>query len=123
MEELSNEFVLKCVANTSESSPEEYIYPVTVSEMVYKYKQHHDEYLRHYFKITFKVDNKDIITLRVIDDIEVLLYDKHCLVIPACMQSCIVQWYHHYLIHPGHTRLEETIAASMYWCALRTDIR
>ena len=26
-------------------------------------------------------------------------------------------------MHPGHTRLEETIAASMYWRSLRSDVR
>ena len=32
-------------------------------------------------------------------------------------------WYHHYLQHPGHTRLEHTIAATMYWKSLRSDVR
>ena len=26
-------------------------------------------------------------------------------------------------MHPGHTRLEETIAASIYWRSLRSDVR
>jgi hypothetical protein len=34
-----------------------------------------------------------------------------------------VMWYHHYLQHPGHTRLEETINAAMYWKGMRTTIR
>jgi hypothetical protein len=31
-------------------------------------------------------------------------------------------WYHHYLQHPGHTRLEETMQATMYWKGMRTII-
>jgi hypothetical protein len=32
-------------------------------------------------------------------------------------------WYHHYLQHPGHTRLEETMKAAIYWKGMRTTIR
>ena len=52
-----------------------------------------------------------------------LLYDKHHLVIPARMQSRVVQWYHHYLMHPCHPRLDDTIATCMYWHSLRADVR
>jgi hypothetical protein len=31
-------------------------------------------------------------------------------------------WYHHYLQHPGHTRLEETMQATMYWKGMKTTI-
>ena len=31
-------------------------------------------------------------------------------------------WYHHYLQHPGHTCLEETMQAMMYWKGMRTTI-
>jgi hypothetical protein len=34
-----------------------------------------------------------------------------------------VKWYHHYLHHPGHTRLEETMNTAMYWKGMRTTIR
>ncbi len=30
------------------------------------------------------------------------------LIIPASLQRRAVSWYHHYLQHPGHSRLEET---------------
>jgi hypothetical protein len=32
-------------------------------------------------------------------------------------------WYHHYLQHPGHTRLEETMNATIYWKGMRNTIR
>jgi hypothetical protein len=35
------------------------------------------------------------------------------LVIPKPLQVHAVKWYHHYLQHPGHTRLEETMNTAM----------
>ncbi len=34
-----------------------------------------------------------------------------------------VKWYHHYLQHPGHSLLEETMNAAMYWKGMHTTIR
>ena len=57
------------------------------------------------------------------DGIQVLVHKDTRLVVPTPLQAKIVQWYHHYLLHPGHTRLEETIAATLYWPSLRSDVR
>jgi hypothetical protein len=37
-----------------------------------------------------------------------LLYKKGKMVISTVLQSPAVNWYHHYLQDPKHTRLEET---------------
>jgi hypothetical protein len=34
-----------------------------------------------------------------------------------------VKRYHHYLQHPGHTRLKETMNAAMYWKSMQTTIQ
>ena len=39
------------------------------------------------------------------------------------LQHRAVAWYHHYLQHPGHTRLEETLKAAMYWTGMHHTIR
>jgi hypothetical protein len=39
------------------------------------------------------------------------------------LQRSVVLWFHHYLQHPGHTQLEETMQATMYWKSIRTTIR
>ena len=44
----------------------------------------------------------------LVEDTKVLCRDNK-MVIPKTLQHCAVQWYHHYLQHPGHTRLEETL--------------
>ncbi len=38
------------------------------------------------------------------------------LVIPKPLQVCAVKWYHHYLQHPGHTRLEEMMNVATKSC-------
>ncbi len=37
------------------------------------------------------------------------------IIIPKTLQTQAVAWYHHYLQHPGHTCLEETLRSAMYW--------
>ena len=45
------------------------------------------------------------------------------MIIPKTLQHHTVTWYHHYLQHPGHTRLEETLRAVMYWKNLQKYVR
>ena len=45
------------------------------------------------------------------------------IVIPKTLQHKAVAWYHHYLQHPGHTRLEEMLRAVVYWKSTRKLIR
>ena len=45
------------------------------------------------------------------------------MVIPKVLQHRAVSWYHHYLQYPGHTRLEETLHAAMYWKGMQNTIR
>jgi hypothetical protein len=44
------------------------------------------------------------------------------MIIPKRLQRCAVLWYHHYLQQPGHTQLEETMKAPMYWKGMHTSI-
>ena len=45
------------------------------------------------------------------------------MIIPKPLQRRALLWYHHYLQHPGHTQLEETMKATMYWKGMCTTIR
>ena len=45
------------------------------------------------------------------------------MVIPTSLQKWVVAWYHHYVQHPGNTRLEETLCLSMYWKGLRNTVQ
>jgi hypothetical protein len=44
------------------------------------------------------------------------------MIIPKPLQRYAVLWFHHYLQHPGHTQLEETMNATIYWKGMRTSI-
>eukprot|EP00804_Cyclotella_cryptica_P022172 CCRYP_011627-RA/>CCRYP_011627-RA protein AED:0.47 eAED:0.47 QI:0/0/0/1/0/0/3/0/118 len=59
---------------------------------------------------------------QLIENIKVLCKDGK-MVIPKSLQHRAVAWFHHYLQHPGTTRLEETLRLSMYWKGLRTTVQ
>jgi hypothetical protein len=94
-------------------SKDEEIFPITVKEIAEVQKN--DKMLKTLAK-------SDKYETHLIDNTKVLCKDGK-LVIPKALQKQVVQWYYHYLQHPGHTRLEETLRAAMYWKSMRTSIR
>jgi hypothetical protein len=63
---------------------------------------------------------KDI-CFHLIEDTQVLCTNGK-IVIPASLRRRAVSWYHHYLQHPGHLHLEETMRSVMYWKGMCTTI-
>ncbi len=102
-------------ANRSE---EEEIFPLTTSEIAEAQKA--DVKLKHYFRRNTVLDKG--LEVRLVDDTYVAGNDGK-MMIPKPLQRRAVFWYHHYLQHPGHTQLEETMKARMYWNRMRTTIR
>ena len=43
--------------------------------------------------------------------------------VPRTLRHDVLTWYHHYLCHPGATRLEKTIASTMCWPRLATECK
>eukprot|EP00804_Cyclotella_cryptica_P021709 CCRYP_012872-RA/>CCRYP_012872-RA protein AED:0.37 eAED:0.53 QI:0/0/0/1/0/0/2/0/205 len=81
------------------------IYPLTVREIAAA--QHTDKTL----------DKRSLLEAykpQLVENVQILCKDGK-LVIPQELQQRAVQWYHHYLQHPGTTRLKETLRAAMYW--------
>ncbi len=91
-------------------SKEEEIFPLTTPEIAQVQKA--DSKLKHCFRCNAVIDKG--LEVRLIDDTYVVCKDGK-MMIPKPLQRCAVLWYHHYLQHPGHTRLEETMKATMYW--------
>jgi hypothetical protein len=60
--------------------------------------------------------------VRLVDNTYIVYKDGR-MIIPKPLQRCTVLCYHHYLQHPGHTQLEETMKATMYWKGVRSTIR
>ena len=94
------------------------IYPLTVTEIASA--QRKDTSLKKYFKRGG--DDSSRFKVRVVESTKVLT-DNGKLIVPKKLQRRCVQWYHHWLQHPGHTRLEATIRETMVWSGLRTMVR
>ena len=106
----------------AKSSTDGEIYPVTVAEIADAQKKHRT-FKKYFCDRPFRARDRNI-RRAVIENTTVLVYRKVRLVIPTEeMQSRVIKWYHHYLQHPGTTRLEETIGAVMYWKDMRKHIQ
>ncbi len=99
-------------------SKEEEIFPLTTLEIAEVQKA--NVKLKHCFRCNAVLDKG--LEVRLVDDTYVVCKDGK-MTIPKPLQRCAVLWYHHYLQHPGHTQLEETMKATMYWKGMRTTIR
>ena len=86
-------------------SVEEEIYPLTVSESAEERTK--DTSLQK-LKSTSNVEETLI-------ENTIVLCKNVKMIIPITLQKRAVAWYHHYLQHPGYTRLEETLRSAMYW--------
>ncbi len=99
-------------------SDEDEIYPLKTEEI--SEAQRADASSKHLFKHNAVIDHG--LEIKLIEN-TTCVYKDGWLVIPELLQVCAVKWYHHYLQHPGHTRLKETMNAAMYWKGMRTTIR
>ena len=86
-------------ANHSEDNE---IFPLRVTEIARA--QSEDKLL----KIYFTNNSPNDYTTQIYKDTEVICKDGK-IVIPKKLQQRAVMWYHHYLQHPGQTRIEETL--------------
>jgi hypothetical protein len=98
-------------------SEEEEIFPLTTPEIADAQKA--DSKLKHCLKCNAVLDKG--LEVRLVDDTYVVCQDGR-MIIPKPLQRRAVLWYHHYLQHPGHTQLEETMKATMYWKGMRSTI-
>jgi hypothetical protein len=89
----------------------EKIYPLTLTEIANA--QHKDQELKVYFKKNAKMPHKDI-GHHLIENTKVLCKNGK-IIIPPSVRHRAVSWYHHYLQHPGHSRLEKRMRSVMYW--------
>jgi hypothetical protein len=102
-------------ANCSE---EDEIYTLTTRKIAET--QQADASLKHLFKHNAVIDHG--LEIKLIENMTCVCKDGR-LVIPKLLQVHAVKWYHHYLQHPGHTCLKETMNTAMYWKGMCTTIR
>jgi hypothetical protein len=98
-------------------SDEDEIYPLTTVKIAAA--QWEDASLKHLFKHNAVIDQG--LEIKLIENTTCVCKDSW-LVIPKPLQVRAVKWYHHYLQHPGHTRLKEMTNAAMYWKGMHTTI-
>ena len=82
---------------------EDVIYPLTVKEIAEA--QHSDPSIQR-----LASDKK--YTMQLVENTQVLCRGT-AMVLPTALRHRAIRWYHHYLQHPGATRLEETLSAAM----------
>ncbi len=85
-------------------SEEDEIYPLTTVEITEAPKA--NAAYKQLFKRNAVIDHG--LEIKLIENILCVCKDGW-LVIPKPLQKKAVLWYHHYLQHPGHTHLEETL--------------
>ena len=89
-------------ANCSE---DDVIYPLTVKEIAEA-----QEADPNIYKLTKYLQY----TRQLVENTQVLCKGT-AMVLPTALRHRAISWYHHYLQHPGATRLKETLRAVMYW--------
>jgi hypothetical protein len=87
-------------------SKEEDIFSLTTPEIAEAQKA--NSKLKHCFKRNIVLDKG--LAVRLVYNTYVVCKDGR-MIIPKPLQRCAVLWYHHYLQHPGHAQLEETMKA------------
>ncbi len=98
---------------------QEEICPLTTTEIAEA--QRKDQELKAYFKKNAKTPKEDV-CFQLIDTTKVLCKNGK-LLIPASLQHRAVSWCPHYLQHPGHLHLKETIRSVMYWKGMHNTIQ
>ncbi len=105
----------KVFANCSE---EQEIFPLTTPEIAEAQKA--GSKLKHCFRRNAVIDNR--LEVRLVDNTYIMCKDGKMIILKQPQRRAVL-WYHQYLQHPGHTWLEETMKATMYWKGMRTTIR
>jgi hypothetical protein len=110
----------KCNLNEvfANRSKEEEIFPLTTPEIAVAQKA--VVKLKHCFRCNAILDKQP--EIRLVDDTYMVCKDGK-MIVPKPLQRHAVLWYHHYLQHPGHTQLKDTMKATMYWKGMRTSIQ
>ncbi len=98
---------------------EDEIYSLTTIEIAEA--QRKDQKLKACFKKNARMQKKDM-CLQLVEEKKVLCKNGK-MIVPTSLQHRAVAWYHHYLQHPGHSRLKETMRSVMYLKGMLTTIR
>jgi hypothetical protein len=97
-------------------SKEEENFPQTMQEIAEAQKA--NDKLKHCLKRNAVLDKG--LEVSLIYDTHVVCKDGR-MIIPKPLHRRTVLWFYHYLQHPGHTCLELTMNATMYWKGMHSS--
>ena len=60
---------------------------------------------------------------KTIDGLSLLYTSKDQLVIPPSLQVKIMEWYHHFLLHPGASKMVETMKQKLWWKGMDSAVK
>ncbi len=100
------------------SQRREEVYPITLTEIANA--QRKDQELKAYLKKNAIMPQKDIVLH--LEEIKVLCKNGKVAILTSLWHRAVSR-YHHYLQHPWHSRLKETMRSVMYWKGMNTTIR
>ena len=96
------------------ASKDEEIFPIQLQQI--QNSQSKDRSLRKRLK-----DNPKHYQRKNIENVQVITY-KDRILVPKELRNRTLTWYHHYLCHPGRDRMYKTMAATLYWDNMETDV-
>ena len=96
------------------ASKDEGIFPIQLQ--LIQNSQGKDRSLRKRLK-----DNPNHYKRQEIENVQVITY-KDRIFVPKELRNQTLNWYHHYLCHPGRDRMYKTMAATLYWDNMETDV-
>ena len=96
------------------ASKDEGIFPIQLQ--LIQNSQSKDRSLRKRLK-----DNPNHYKKQAIENVQVITY-KDRIFVPKELRNRTLNWYHHYLCHPGRDRMYKTMAATLYWDNMETDV-
>ena len=73
-------------------------------------------------KMRLELRKNDEFTYKVIERHELIMKNKKNYV-PKILRQPVLDWYHHFLCHPGTTILAATIGQTMAWIGLVQDAK
>ena len=91
------------------------IFPVQLQEV--QELQEQDRSLRKKVR-----DNPKEFSKQTIEQIKVITF-KNRIYLPQKLRKRVLNWYHHYLCHPGKTRMYKTLASTLYWEGMEKDVQ
>ena len=97
------------------ASMDEGIFPIQL-QLLIQNSQSKDRSLRKRLK-----ENPNHYKKKAIENVQVITY-KDRIFVPKKLRNRALTWYHHYLCHPGRDRMYKTMAATLYWDNMETDV-